>query len=43
MRLKAILIGVLVLLVVLVVVDQWAPEWDDEARTVLRQLARVLR
>lgn len=43
MRLKAILIGTVLLLAVLVVVEQWAPEWRDEARTVLRALAHALR
>jgi hypothetical protein len=31
------------LVAVLVVVDQWAPEWRNEARNVLRALAQVLR
>ncbi|MES2717003.1 MAG: hypothetical protein V4795_14635 [Pseudomonadota bacterium] len=43
MRLKAILIGTVVLLAVLVVVELWAPEWRDEARLLLRELARALR
>jgi hypothetical protein len=43
MRMKAILVGVVLLVAVQVVVDQRAPEWRNEARNVLRSLAQVLR
>lgn len=43
MRLKVIIVAPVLLLAVLFVVDQWAPEWRDEARVILHELYRTLR
>ena len=39
----AIAAAVVLLLAVLWAVDQWAPDWRDEARVLLQQLFRRLR
>lgn len=43
MRIKNIIAAVLLILFVIWFVEQWAPEWKNEARVMLQQLFRALR